>query len=810
MPGQGLAKLFSAALINSGKKREKIEMNKPTEDFQINGLQSNNDPKITVICCVQDQEQYAAQVIDMILAQKTNVPFELVIAVGVSEDGTKKIAENYSSHDNVKLYFGGKNESMAKIFIKCAASSGSRYIAYCSGDNAWTDEYKLQKQYDFLENEPDLAFCIAGNELIFDGDRVIPNNYSPDNSGRYVLPFCDKSFGGNKYLSCVDVIRNHKYEPSAIMFRWDHDIVFPEWYYDCRPADVACQLIQLNGRKSGVLKECVCHSLAEPKSADQNNDPVSEFLGERLNNLRWLAGILDHYTINAVAGCPRGLLLSKLKSECSVYLNTALNKNNDVQSALDLFRKVPLAGKEILKYYISADADRRNLERVWGESGYTAAVRQKPLKLIKPFAKVSGKLLKIRQSIFAKECKHALDWLCYWRYSLTPKRKNLWVVSGFPKRKYMDNAKYFFEYVSDHAPEIEIWWLTRSPEVYQEIKEAGRNVCMFGTKECRKILSHARVGVVDHYACSDFERMSGFNNGIGIVNLWHGVGFKAAGDENGPKWTNQPGLVRSTDILPQDGDSAFRRFIKKFKYFRHAYMRELFEKYLMFVCPGQERVEMVGKIWGIPESCYFMAGHPRNEPMYRTERDAEHPLVMYAPTYREFQKNEIQMIDSVIAAVPKLQQLMEKVDGTFAIRLHPHTWRNYKGRILEAIRGCNRVVMDNEKDVYPYLGKYSVIISDYSSIALDLAMLDRPTIFLCPDLDDTERGFNLDFRNVVPGPIVMNWDEAIEKIDAYISDPELDSDLRKEKCRYFFTPEVNDIDNSARIIAELKKRIGMR
>ena len=154
MPGQGLAKLFSAALINSGKKREKIEMNKPTEDFQINGLQSNNDPKITVICCVQDQEQYAAQVIDMILAQKTNVPFELVIAVGVSEDGTKKIAENYSSHDNVKLYFGGKNESMAKIFIKCAASSGSRYIAYCSGDNAWTDEYKLQKQYDFLENEP--------------------------------------------------------------------------------------------------------------------------------------------------------------------------------------------------------------------------------------------------------------------------------------------------------------------------------------------------------------------------------------------------------------------------------------------------------------------------------------------------------------------------------------------------------------------------------------------------------------------------------------------------------------------------------
>ena len=118
--------------------------------------------------------------------------------------------------------------------------------------------------------------------------------------------------------------------------------------------------------------------------------------------------------------------------------------------------------------------------------------------------------------------------------------------------------------------------------------------------------------------------------------------------------------------------------------------------------------------------------------------------------------------------------------------------------------------MDTEKDVYPYLGKYSVMISDYSSIALDFAMLDRPTIFLCPDLNDTERGFNLDFRNVVPGPIVMNWDEAIEKIDAYISNPGLDSDLRKEKCRYFFTPEVNDINNSSRIVAEIKRRIGMQ
>ncbi len=787
-------------------------MNRRKENSQTEENQNDNfRSALTVVCCGQNQEPSIALAIDGILAQKTDIPFELVIAVGTSEDRTGKIAESYSSRENVKIYHGSEGESLAQMFISSVKQSGSRYIAYCSGEHVWTDQYKLQKQYELLESESDISLCVAGSELDFGEKSVVPKNYTPDNEGRYIVPFCDSYFKSDKFLTVTDIIRYHKYEPSTIMFRWNYDIVMPEWCYDCKPADVACQLVQLSCGKAAVLHECVCRSASEQKAEDKNSDPVSVFFEECLYNLRWLSGVMDFYSSAGIDGYPRGLLLSKLKSECSVYLNSALNKYNDTQTALDLFREVPLAGKEILKYYISADADRRNLERVWGWNGYTAVVRhKKPLKLIKPAAKISGKLIKIRHSKFAKKCKHALELFCYWRYSLTPKRKNLWVVSGFPKRKYMDNTKYFFEYVSDHNPEIEIWWLTRSPEVYNEVKEAGRNVCMFGTRECRNILSHARVGVVDHYACADFERMSGFNNGIGIVNLWHGVGFKAAGDENGPKWTNQPGLVRSTDILPQKDDGAFRRFNKKFKYFRHAYMRELFERYLMFVCPGQERVEMVGKIWGIPESCYFMAGHPRNEPVYRTERDAEHPLVMYAPTYREFQKNEIQMIDNFLEAVPRLQKLMEKVDGTFAIRLHPHTWRNYKGKILDAIRNCDRVIMDTEKDVYPYLGKYSVMISDYSSIALDFAMLDRPTIFLCPDLNDTERGFNLDFRNVVPGPIVMNWDEAIEKIDAYISNPGLDSDLRKEKCRYFFTPEVNDINNSSRIVAEIKRRIGMQ
>ena len=57
--------------------------------------------------------------------------------------------------------------------------------------------------------------------------------------------------------------------------------------------------------------------------------------------------------------------------------------------------------------------------------------------------------------------------------------------------------------------------------------------------------------------------------------------------------------------------------------------------------------------------------------------------------------------------------------------------------------------------------------------------------------------------------MTSNWEKTMEKVLERCANPSLDSDLRNEKLKYFFTKEVNGPDNSERIVTEIKRRIGL-
>ena len=431
------------------------------------------------------------------------------------------------------------------------------------------------------------------------------------------------------------------------------------------------------------------------------------------------------------------------------------------------------------------------------------------LKLYSMISKPAAFAIKLKKK--AVSSLHAAK--AYWTYTDVPKDNSIWVFTGFRHNTYMDNTKYFYEYIVEHHPEINAVWLTTNRDIYNELKAEGKPVRLMSSDEGKDVMSRAGVAVVDHFVMTDLSPQTGFNDKTKVVQLWHGVGFKSMGDASGVKNTTERGVQYSTDILAQPGDGSLTKLVKDAKYRVLAPFRERFETYYLFVCPGQERLDMIADVWRIPRENCFMAGHPRNLPLYESERQVSPVKIMYAPTYRFDYKHERGLVDEVLAQLDAIQQLMEELDGEFYLRLHPHTWRNYSFLITRAIKDYDRIFLHDAKDVYEDLGTFSVLISDYSSIALDFAMLDRPVIFHCPDFDwfcEEEAGFNLDFKAVIPGPMTESWQETFEKIRAYVADPAQDSALRKEKCEYFFDASVNGPENSERIVAELKQRLGLK
>jgi glycosyltransferase involved in cell wall biosynthesis len=113
-----------------------------------------------------------------IFTQRVNCEVEILLSNDNSTDESLGIAERISSRyntDSIYLKVFNQQENIGEIentkFLlgKC----DGKYIAYLDADDYWIDPYKLQKQYDFMENNPEYSMCYTG-QLGFDGDTHHP------------------------------------------------------------------------------------------------------------------------------------------------------------------------------------------------------------------------------------------------------------------------------------------------------------------------------------------------------------------------------------------------------------------------------------------------------------------------------------------------------------------------------------------------------------------------------------------------------------------------------------------------------------
>ncbi|WP_081210067.1 glycosyltransferase family 2 protein [Salegentibacter sediminis] len=126
--------------------------------------QVNETPLVSIIVLAYQHAEFISKCLDGILNQKTNFPLEIIIGEDASTDGTLEIVKRYARNnpDKIRLFL---HNPLNKIKVLkettgnfnaayCYFQSRGRYIAICEGDDYWNDDYKLQKQVDFLETNP--------------------------------------------------------------------------------------------------------------------------------------------------------------------------------------------------------------------------------------------------------------------------------------------------------------------------------------------------------------------------------------------------------------------------------------------------------------------------------------------------------------------------------------------------------------------------------------------------------------------------------------------------------------------------------
>jgi CDP-glycerol glycerophosphotransferase len=149
-------------------------------------------------------------------------------------------------------------------------------------------------------------------------------------------------------------------------------------------------------------------------------------------------------------------------------------------------------------------------------------------------------------------------------------------------------------------------------------------------------------------------------------------------------------------------------------------------------------------------------------------------IVLYAPTFRSNGSLEPYRIDWG-EVVPRLEQMFGGERVTVFLRLHPNLLR--RANTASLINHPSVVDVTRYHDMQELLCISDMLITDYSSSMFDFAMLNRPCLLYATDVEEYDRGYYYDFREL-PFPLARNIEELkalIEKFDEdkYKSDLEL-------------------------------------
>ncbi|TYP91720.1 Glycosyl transferase family 2 [Fodinibius salinus] len=213
---------------------------------------NNITPQVSVCITTYQHSNYIRQCIESVLNQEATFPFEIIIGEDESTDGTREICKELAkahpgkirlflrSRDNVRFING--NPTGRHNFLETLKAARGQYIAFCDGDDYWTNPEKLQKQYNYMESYPDMSLSLHNAvEVDENGNRrfVFPNIKSQS----IVKPKTIIEKGGGYCAT------------NSVLFRRSILNDMPQWFVDAHVGDYSLYLLAIWHGEIGALPD---------------------------------------------------------------------------------------------------------------------------------------------------------------------------------------------------------------------------------------------------------------------------------------------------------------------------------------------------------------------------------------------------------------------------------------------------------------------------------------------------------------------------------------------------------------------------
>ncbi|MFC8590957.1 bifunctional glycosyltransferase/CDP-glycerol:glycerophosphate glycerophosphotransferase [Streptomyces atroolivaceus] len=246
-----------------------------------------------------------------------------------------------------------------------------------------------------------------------------------------------------------------------------------------------------------------------------------------------------------------------------------------------------------------------------------------------------------------------------------------------------------------------------------------------------------------------FPQHLGKPSGTTYLQTWHGSAYKRMGfDETRVRMQNAPQRER---------------------------LQQAVNRFDHFLVRSEHDERTLARAYRLPERTLLRTGYPRNDALLaaraRDEAEGRLPrpalaaelglpdhrkVVLYAPTFRGGpgkRRRQRLLLDAA--------RFAERFGDTYTLLVRAHY---LEAASLPVCPPGTVVDVSGHHDVSELLALADVLVTDYSSIMFDYALLDRPIVLFAPDLDAyaAERGSYFDLREKAPGPVTETEEELFE------------------------------------------------